>query len=212
MNGVSGDRGLEAWRRLVRQYEKKVEDKAIQAQVDLVRMAGRRARDERELKRMVVELDEKRKMAEEVAKVEETQLKTVLVMMLDDETRKHTVGAQRRGYKELRAAVDGFLSAVNVGEVEVGTRKRDVAKVGEIGDPWKVEIGDWGGEDMAWGKGWDQEALNALTKGGGKGGGKSCYHCGEKGRFARECPGKGKGKGKGGREKLLRMWGGRSFC
>lgn len=38
-------------------------------------------------------------------------------------------------------------------------------------------------------------ARECPNKGKGKGGGKSCYECGEVGHFSRECPRKGKGKG-----------------
>ena len=83
VNGVKGKNGLEAWRRLTTQYEKRREDKAMQAQVELVKMAGRRARDPKELKGLLRELDERKKAAEEVGKVDEGQMKTTLVMMLD---------------------------------------------------------------------------------------------------------------------------------
>ena len=113
----------------------------MQAQVELVKMAGRRAKDPRELKGLLRELDERKKAAEEVGHVDEGQLKTTLVMMLDGETRKYTVVAQRKGYEELREGVNEFLRAVHVGEVDVSGGKKDVAAIGMCGDPWKVDIG-----------------------------------------------------------------------
>ena len=52
-------------------------------------------RNEKELKALMVEFDMKRKKAEEVGKIDEGQLKTIVTAMLDDETRRHTVAAQR---------------------------------------------------------------------------------------------------------------------
>ena len=132
-------------------------------------------------------------------------------MMLDPETRRHTVGAQRKEYRDLRAAVDEFLSAVNVNDPEGEGRKKDIGRLGEMGEPWYVggvDVGhdvmhDWG-HDCAggWGKGEDREALNQINKGlGKKGGGKvtaggpACFECGEVGHWKWECPKKGNGKG-----------------
>ena len=71
VSGVRASRGLEAWRRLLRYYEKKTEDRAIQAAMDLITMSSRRANNSKEMKGMLVELDEKRRRVEEVREVEE---------------------------------------------------------------------------------------------------------------------------------------------
>ena len=61
VKGVRVSRGLEVWRRLGRYYEQKTEDRAIQAAMDLITMASRRAKNPKEMKGMLVELDEKRR-------------------------------------------------------------------------------------------------------------------------------------------------------
>ena len=48
----------------MRCYEKKTEDRAIQAAMDLITMSSRRAKNSKELKGMLVELDGKRRKAE----------------------------------------------------------------------------------------------------------------------------------------------------
>ena len=156
VKGVRVSRGLEAWRRLGRYYEQKTEDRAIQAAMDLITMASRRAKNPKEMKGMLVELDEKRRRVEEVNTVDEEQLKTVLTMMLDDETRRYTAKEQRGTYAELRRAVNEFLSVVNVVGVEMskGTRQSDQMDIGRIeraNDPWYVEVGQDGLNDLTWG-------------------------------------------------------------
>jgi hypothetical protein len=85
--------------------------------IDLMGMGKKRARDVRDLKRMLLDLDEKKRKLEEIGrqKVEEEQMKTIVVMMLDEETRKHTVAAQKGDHKLLRYAVDDFVGAVAAG-------------------------------------------------------------------------------------------------
>ena len=160
VRGVRASRGLEAWRRLLRYYEKKTEDRAIQAAMDLITMSSRRAKNSKELKGML-ELDEKRRKAEEVKEVDEEQLKTVLTMMLDEDTRRYTAKEQRGSYAELRRAVNEFLSVVNVVGVEVNTGTRqsdrmDIGRVEEANDPWYVELGHDGVDRLTWEGHWDE--------------------------------------------------------
>ena len=95
----------------------KVEDRTMQLRIGLMGMGNRRARNEREMKKMLLELDERRRKLEEVGRrtVEDDQMKTIVVMMMDEETRKHTVAAQKGEYKSLRRAVDDFVGAVATG-------------------------------------------------------------------------------------------------
>ena len=77
-------------------------------------------------------------------------------MMLDDETRRYTAKEQRGTYAELRRAVNEFLSVVNVVGVEMskGTRQSDRMDIGRIertNDPWYVEVGQDGLNDLTWG-------------------------------------------------------------
>ena len=108
-------------------------------------MSSWRAKNTKELKGMLVELDEKRRRVEEVKEVDEEQLTAVLTMMLDEETRRYTAKEQRGSYPELRKAVNEFLSVVNVVGVEVnrGTRqsdRMDIGRVEQANDPWYVDF------------------------------------------------------------------------
>ena len=93
-----------------------------------------------------MELDEKNRGVEEIKMVGEEQLKTVLTMMQDDETRRYTAKEQRWAYAELRREASEFLSVVSVVGVEVSKGARqsdhmDIGRVEQSNDPWYVAVG-----------------------------------------------------------------------
>ena len=92
VRGVDLKRGLEAWRKLCQWFERRIDDRGIQAQVDLMIMAGKKAKSAKETKELLVELDERLRRIEECGKISDfEQVKTILVMFMDEETKRHTV-------------------------------------------------------------------------------------------------------------------------
>ena len=54
MNGLKEFAGYEAWRKMVKWYELKVEDRVMQMKIELMGMGRKKAKDVRELKRMLL--------------------------------------------------------------------------------------------------------------------------------------------------------------
>ena len=79
-------------------------------------MCTRRAKSAEELKKMIVELEARRKRMEELGRPpDDYHTKSILASMLDEDTNKHTVESQSdsTSYEQLKAKVMGFVNAVS---------------------------------------------------------------------------------------------------
>ena len=66
LRALAKERGFEGWRRLRRWYDRRKEDLGVQAHIELMAMASKKAKNVQDLRRNLVEMDEKRRMAEDV--------------------------------------------------------------------------------------------------------------------------------------------------
>jgi hypothetical protein len=102
LRGVDAKRGLEAWRMLWPWFEKRLEHKGMQAHMDAKNMVGRKAKSVLDTKMMLVEMDERLRKLEECGKeVDMEQMKTVMVMWMDEETKKHLEKDLRKGVRRV---------------------------------------------------------------------------------------------------------------
>jgi len=183
LSGEEGN-GWEAWRRLHLSCEPSLAVRAGQAAAEFSLMCSRQAKDTTELRRMLLEFDERKKKFLEICEKEPDQWhsKSVLAAMLDPETRRHTATAQTDSYEDFRLKVQEFVNITSLGAG--GTTKMDI---GAIQQEEQDKVNE---EDAGWPEA-EKEDIGAL------GNGPVCWDCGERGHRRDQCPKKGQGKGKG---------------
>ena len=115
VTAVGSNNGMEAWRKLHKHFEPEVGVRIAQAQAEFTMMVNRQAKDTKELKHLLIEMEEKMKRVEEVTlkEVNDDHSKSVLTCMMDPQTRRHTINSQGEGvsFGELKTAVLRFINA-----------------------------------------------------------------------------------------------------
>ena len=112
------DNGLEAWRRLHAFYDPTLAIQESEVSAGLTLMCRKPAKDVHELRKLLVEMESKRRRYEEVTgkAPDDAHLKSILAAILDTDTRKHTVIQQgiSSSYEDLKRKVQEFVNAVSL--------------------------------------------------------------------------------------------------
>ena len=106
---TKGNSGTMAWQNLFRHFQPTLAAREATAYADVMGMISRKAKTLGEMRKLMVELEDKVRTCRELCgiEVEKHTLRSVLVGMLDPETRRHTVSEQGMdsSYEALKDAV-----------------------------------------------------------------------------------------------------------
>ena len=143
MNTRSGY-GTLAWQNLFRHFQPALAAREATAYADVMGMISKRAKTLSEMRKLMVELEDKVRICRELCglEVEKHTLRSVLVGMLDPETRRHTVSEQGMdsSYEVLKDAVLRHINhndnstAMDIGALQEGEEQRGWEEGGYSGD------------------------------------------------------------------------------
>ena len=177
--------GWEAWRKLHQQYEPGMVMREAMVMAQFTNMVSKRAKNPKETKAILVELEERAKKVEEITqnRVDDRHLMSVIMGILDTETLKHT--AQYQGAnanpETLKRKVMEFVNLMGCGGPGGGMDAMDLSRV-EAKTMWA----DMEAEEFECNE--TNEEYHGLH-----GFGETCHNCGGYGHYVRECPTSSKG-------------------
>ncbi len=135
VTAVKGEDGLEAWQRLVNNFEPTLAGRQGRALNELTDMIKKPAKTTEDTRQMIVELMEKIRIAEELAEegLSDAHRKSILVGIMDPLTRQHTAMCVKENFEELKKKVLEFVT-------NASATRRTPMQLGQIGSQ---EEQDW---------------------------------------------------------------------
>ena len=173
---VQEENGFEAWRELNTFYKPSLNAQQGKVLADFGNLVLHPAKTPSETRQKLLEFEKRRQMVEEIIgmRVDDLHAKTVLISIIDKETKKHTIEKQGVGFscEDYKRDILKFINSV---ESTDSSTPMQLGSMEGAGDGWHWETPDFEGQ------------LGALNggKGGGKGG--ACFNCGRNGQYAGEC-------------------------
>ena len=179
--------GLKAYFELCKHHDLRTDASANKLRGEFMEL-GKPSKTRKEVKENLINLEAKRTRLAEMVKdksgeLQPEWLKTILMQMLDNESRMHLgeeIGKDHITYEEAKARITDFIT-LNEDDGKAGLNNLGSGAKKEKEFNWDKPYEEWDAEQL-------RVSLDALKGGGNKGSGKgNCWNCGKPGHRAFEC-------------------------